>query len=251
MTKQEIIEVFIVRSAPSGRGELRRDLEQLSKDQLEQAYAVLQANQAVQAMEDELLRIQAEIAADRAMIELQMRQQREPQRLAEEKAQLEKDRETFKRATRRYGISDIEANFNVCRSILGLSFDEYSVGQIADSNAATLAPATPIEIQQWRQEAHEERVDYLMNQASPQELRQAARTEAEQRRIQFQRDQTESQIAARAKVDATQGYAPLPDRTSDGIKIDASFLKNLKADVYRNYLRRFGATAITARLNGR
>jgi hypothetical protein len=247
MTKQEIVDVFLVRALPADRGRLRQELESLSKEQLEQAYAMLQANQAVQAKDEELLRVQAEIAADRALAELQALQQREPQR----KQQEQKDRETFKRATRRYGISDIEANFNVVRSILGPSFDEYSVGQIADSNAATLAPATPAEIQQWRQEAHEERVDYLLNEASPQELRQAARTEAEQRRIQFQRDQTENQIAARAKIDATQGYVPLPETTSDGIKIDAQFLKNLKADVYRNYLRRFGATAITARLNGR
>jgi hypothetical protein len=114
-----------------------------------------------------------------------------------------------------------------------------------------LAQASPAELEQFRQEAAEERQNWLVNEASPAELRAVANQEAVQRRIQFQREETERQIAARAQIDATQGYAPLPDTTSEGIKIDANFLKNLKTDIYRNYLRRFGATAITARLNER
>ena len=129
-------------------------------------------------------------------------------------------------------------------------FDSVQVGNALRSGLIVLGPASYENILQWTREDQAERQDYLENFASRGELRQAARSETESRRIQFQREETERQIVARAQIDATQGYAPLPDTTSEGIKIDAQFLKSLKTDVYRNYLRRYGATAITARLNG-
>ena len=62
MTRQEIIDVFIIRGAPADRPELRRTLEKMSFEQLEQAHQALISHQELEAKEEELLRIQAESA---------------------------------------------------------------------------------------------------------------------------------------------------------------------------------------------
>ncbi len=203
---------------------------------------------------NEIIELVVERAADRALHELHVRKLREPQRLAEEKAQLEKGRETFREAARQYGLSDIEANFNVVRSVLGPSFDVYHVGQIAVSNAASLVPASQAELEQWAREAQEERVDFLVNQASPHELRQAARQESEQRRIEAQQQHVAQQVQIREQAEAAFGFpASLPETTQDGVKIDRAYLLKL-ADIdikkYKQLCSRFGMANVTARLNG-
>src|SRR5258705_12363274 len=104
MTRNQIIDVFIIRAAPADRPELRRTLEKMSIEELEQAHQALISHQELEAKEEELLRIQAEYAADTAMHQYYRQKEREPQRKAEEKAQLEVDRKTFADAAKKLRI---------------------------------------------------------------------------------------------------------------------------------------------------
>src|ERR1700720_4111228 len=92
-SREQIIEVFIVRAAPADRDMLRVQLEKMSLAELEQANQVLQTQTRVQGADEELTRIQVETEADRIWHQESMRLAREPQRKAEEKAQLQQDRE--------------------------------------------------------------------------------------------------------------------------------------------------------------
>ena len=252
-SREQIMEVFIVRAAPAERDVLQVQLEKMSLTELEQAYQVLQTQTRLQQADEELARIQVEAEADRIWHQETMRLAREPQRKAEAKAQLQQDRETFRQAARQYGLSDIEANFSVVRSTLGAGFNVYQVGQAVSSNAVGLVPATEQELAQRHQEAQEERQDFLINQASPDELRQAARSEAEQRRIQFQHEEAQRQIAARETMDAAYGFPPLPEFNAEGTKLDAAYLNkisNTNLQLFKNLMRKHGAANLTARLRG-
>jgi hypothetical protein len=67
MNRTEIIDVFVVRAAPADRPELRRELARMSKEELEEAYEILQTRAKIQAKEEQILQIQAERAAERAL----------------------------------------------------------------------------------------------------------------------------------------------------------------------------------------
>jgi hypothetical protein len=251
-SREQIMEGFIVRAAPAERDVLQVQLEKMSLTELEQAYQVLQTQTRLQQADEELARIQVETEADRIWHQETMRLAREPQRKAEAKAQLQQDRETFRQAARQYGLSDIEANFNVVRSTLGAGFNVYQVGQAVSSNAVGLVPATEQELAQRHQEAQEERQDFLINQASPEELRQAARTEAEQRRIQAVQQETERQIAARETTDAAYGFTPIPEFNQvTGEKLDSAYfikLSNTNISAFKQAIRRWGAANVTGRI---
>src|ERR1700730_979041 len=150
MTRNQIIEVFIVRASSTDREELRRTLEKITTEQLEEAYKTIQ----LEATEEEYLRIGAERAAERALHELHTRRVREPQRKAEAERQEKQDRETFKQAARTLqSFGETEANLNVITSTLGLNFTAYSIQQALASNALSLSPPSQEELAEWtRQE---------------------------------------------------------------------------------------------------
>ena len=164
------------------------------------------------------------------------------------------DRETFETTAKRSELySNNEANWNVVHSTLGPGLSEYQIQQAVHSGAVRLSPATPAEIQEWRREAAEERQDFLINQATPQELALAARQESEHRRIQAHREEEQRQIAAREEMDAAVGYPPLPEFNMHGEKIDAAYLNkisNTNLQLFKNLMRKHGAANLTARLRG-
>jgi len=92
----------------------------------------------------------------------------------------------------------------------------------------------------------------LANQASPQELRQAARTETEQRRAQFQHEETQRQIAAREQMDIAYGFTPIPEfNQATGEKLDSAYfikLSNINISAFKQAIRRWGAANVTARI---
>ncbi len=167
-------------------------------------------------------------------------------------AQEADDRETFETTAKRSELYSInEANWNVLYSTLGLGLNEYQIQQAIHSGAVRLSPATAEEIQQWRYEAAEERQDYLRNQASPLELRAAARQESEQGRAQQQR--TAQQVKIREQKESAVGYHPLPEVGPDGQKWDRAYLLRLAStDIqqYKHLCSYHGFAEITARLNG-
>jgi hypothetical protein len=118
-----------------------------------------------------------------------------------------------------------------------------------------LSPASLEQLAEYQREAQTQRQDYLINRASPIELRNAARVEAEERRAQFQREQVQQQIQSREAIDATQGYPILPAvNLTTGEKLDAAYfikLSNTNLQLYKNFMRRYGASQITKALNER
>jgi hypothetical protein len=168
-------------------------------------------------------------------------------------AQADQDKQVFQAFVRANGFSENEANWSLTRSVLGSGFNQYQLEQAVTSNGLRLARASQQELAQYSQDAAEARQDYLKNQASPAELREAANRESEQLRIQAQRQQVEAQVQAREQLDAQQGYPALPTETSDGVKLDSLFFKRLAdTDIkkFKQYCTRYGFAAITARLNG-
>jgi hypothetical protein len=166
-------------------------------------------------------------------------------------AQAEQDRETFNSLAREYGFSEVEANYQLAKSALGSGFSVYQLSAAVSSNAISLAQASPEELAQFRQDAAEERQDFLINRATPLELREAARQESEQGRAQQQR--TAQQVKIRENKESAVGYVGLPETDRDGVKIDRVYLLRLADnDItrYKQFCSRYGFAAVTNRLNG-
>jgi hypothetical protein len=176
-----------------------------------------------------------------------------PKRRQQEANQESEDRETFNAFARENGFSEVEANVQLAKSVLGSGFNSHQLSEAVSSNALNLTQASPVELEQFRQEAAEQRQDYLVNHASPQELRQAARQESAQRRTQAQQQHAAQQVQIREQAEASIGYAVLPETDRDGNKIDRAYLLKL-ADVdirkYKQLCNFHGMANVTARLNG-
>ncbi len=165
-----------------------------------------------------------------------------------EAAQAEKDREIFNAFARSHGFSEVEANYLLAKSVLGDGLDRYTLAQAVQSNALQLAPASQEDLAQFRQDAAEERQDFLINRATPLELRQAARYESEQ--LRGQQQHAARQVQIREQKEAGVGYPPLPNEAQDGQAIDRMFLLRLPKELYARFCSKYGFAAITARLNG-
>jgi len=256
MTKEEIINVFVVRAVPVERIALRRSLESMTKEQLETAYEAMQAQNHLQAQEQELLRVNAECAAERAMYQYQKQQAHEPQRKAEEKAQLERDKKTFTDAAktlRTFALN--EANFTVIRSALGPNFTTYSIQQAIGSNALELSPPTQQEQDEWTRQEIEAHNLRLLNADIP-TLRKLAREAGAQiatRPAVPQLDETQRVRQAERSEGIT--YPPLPDEFRDGNNpeqvLDAAFIRKCSKETMRLLLKRYGADQVDEALRTR
>ncbi len=255
MTRNEIIDVFVVRAAPADQQELRQQLEKMSKEELETAYKALQSQVQLQAKEEELLRIQVEREADRVLHELDMQKAREPQTRAEAKAQLAQDRQTFAetaKSLRSFGVT--EANFNVCRTTLGEGFSAYDIQQMLAANGAVLSGPTQQEIEEWNREDVEAHNLRLLSADLP-TLRNLAR-EAGARIAEAPAppDETQRVRAAERAADGAN-YPPLPEEFRDGNgpleALDASFIKRCSRETYRWLFDHYGSAQITDALQTR
>jgi len=123
-----------------------------------------------------------------------------------------------------------------------------------NTGAVQVSPATQSELQQYRQEAAEQRQQFLRN-ADPEMLRSIVRSEAEQRSIQAQREEDQRQIAARQAKDEAFGFPPLPEiNETTGEKLNSAYfirLSNTDLQQFKNYIRYYGASQITRALRGR
>ena len=256
-SKQELVDLLWARIGIS-RSELSTktvaELESILTDHhLAQIRA--EAAQAAEAADEELIQIQAERAAARAIHELEMSQAREPHRRAEVKAQLEQDRKTFEdaaRTLRSFGVN--EANFNVVRQTLGVGFSVHQIRQMLAANGAMLSPPKQQELNDWERERIERHNEMLRN-ADTETLRSIVRSESEQRRIQFQRDEDQRQLAAREAKDQAFGFPPLPEiNAATGEKLNSAYfirLSNTDLQKFKNYIRYYGASQITRALRER
>jgi len=249
MTRDQIIEVFLVRAIPGERYQLRQKLEGMTTEELGMAYQALQAQAQLEATEEKIFRIQAEAAAEQALHGLRMWQAREPQRLAEEKAQLKTFAEAA-RTLRSFGVN--EANFNVIRSTLGPNFTEYSIREAIGSNAISLSPPTKQELDQWTREAIQAHNAALLNADIP-TLRKLTREAGARGPVAPQPDETQ-RIRAAERVDGTT-YPPLPDEFRDGNNpeevLDAAFIRKCSKETLRLLLKRYGADQVNEALRTR
>jgi hypothetical protein len=166
---------------------------------------------------------------------------------------LAQDKETLHEFCRTNRLEPNAAALNLLRQEFGAGFSSDQVGGALQSGLIKLGSASDENILRWTREDQEERQDYLINQATPEELRRARDQESERRRIEFQRAEAERQIAAREQMDAAVGYPPLPEFNSAGEKLDAAYLNkisNTNLQLFKNLMRKHGAANLTARLRG-
>src|SRR5947207_1960934 len=204
MNRQEVIELVVVRAAPHEQQQLRKTLSTYTTEELKQIEQVILSQAMSRMAEDELIRIQAEIAAERELFRLS----REPQRRAEAKAQLEQDRATFNdaaRTLRSFGLN--EANFSVIRSTLGPNFTTYSIQQALASNALNLSPPTQQEQDEWTRQDIKAHNTTLLNMDIP-SLRKLAREAGARGAVASPPDETQR---VRAIENQDRTYPPLPD----------------------------------------
>jgi hypothetical protein len=253
MTRQEIIDVFIVRAAPADRPALRQQLDRMPKQELEEAYEVLQTQAQIQAKEEQLVQIQAQTAAERAIQKYYREQELEPQRQAAEKAQLEADRKTFADAAktlRSFAVND--ANFNVIRQTLGAGFSVYQIQQMLAANGGTLSPPTQEELNEWERQEIEAHNLRLLTADLP-TLRRLAREAGARGPATPQLDETQ-RVRAAERVDGT-AYPPLPDEFRDGNNpeevLDAAFIRKCSKETMRLLLKRYGADQVNEALRTR
>jgi hypothetical protein len=217
-----------------------------SKQELERMAAVVQA---VVDSEERILQAQAERAADRVMHQLRMEQAREPQRKAEAQQLLAQDKKAFADAARTLGFGEREANFSLLRQVLGSgNLSTYSIKQVIESGAVSLAPATQSELDERERERIEAHNNFL-RQADPETLRRLAKQETEQNRQRAAHEQVARADAARAERDRYLGYLPIPDEFQ-GQPLDSQFIKKCSAETLKRLIKMFGASQVTTRLRG-
>lgn len=246
MNRTEVIETLVVRVAPEQQQQLRKKLEAKTTIELEQILHEVVLEDA----DEKLIEIQAARGFNRAFHEMEMEKLRAPQR----QQQLEKDFETFADAARTlcsFGLT--QANFNVTLQTLGPDFTVYAVQQMLLSNGAILSGPTQQEVDEWERQRIEAHNQKLLN-ASPVELKQIAKTEAEQRRAQAQQEEDQRQQQHRQALDAQVGFPPLPEKTQEGQSLDSAFfirMSNTNLGQFKSYIRKYGSWQITNALRTR
>jgi ribosomal protein L9 len=176
--------------------------------------------------EEEILRVQAERAADFAMYQLERQRQTEPQRTREAKAQLEQDKESFAKICRQNSLSQCQANFHLFQSTHSIS---------------DLAPASQEELVKFEQARIETHNDALQNLGHDQ-LRARVREEAEARQEATKQEQAARELESAKQRDAFGGYKPLP------IEIDRKAIMAASAVQLKQWMKVYGDLQITVRL---
>jgi len=196
------------------------------------------------SVEEQILKAQAEIYAERTLHQLRM----QPQRQAQAAKQLAHDQQTFAAAAktlRSFGVT--EANLNLTRQALGAGFSLFAIQQALSSNALQLSPPSQAEWDTWSAEAIEHHNHQLLN-ATDSDLRKIVKQESTDARVQQVQSENDRQLESLRTKDAPFNYPPLPsDFTKD------SLLQIVKQDTkkYRFIIQKFGNFNVTARLQGR
>lgn len=168
-----------------------------------------------------------------------------------QRKQLVEDRRVFEeaaKATELYSVS--EANFSLIREKLGSPFNGYHIKLAIDAGHVLVFPPSSEELQKWRSEKQQERQSYLINQASPEELRAVARQEASQNRQAAVQTAFERELEQGLIRDITIGKMPRLPETWNGEVLDKNFIRRASADTLKQIMRRFGSAQLNARLYG-
>jgi hypothetical protein len=203
---------------------------------------------AAEELDELKMRLQAENAADLTMAAYERWKEKEPQRKAEQERRLKIAGQIFPLVCRAHNLSECEGNFRLLLDS-DLLDSEYTATQAITSNAITgLVPASRDEAATFQQERIDQHNAALLS-ASPTELRQAVKSEAEQRRAQTALEAQSEADRAHQTRDAFRKYPPLPTERN-GKPLDASFIKRADRTELRFLIQRYGESAVTARLRG-
>jgi hypothetical protein len=77
----------------------------------------------------------------------------------------------FEAAAKKYGWAINEAQFDIARRACGHGLTESALVEAVNAGTLSLQAAPPAALAQYRHEAMEARQDFLINQATPQQLR--------------------------------------------------------------------------------
>ena len=169
-------------------------------------------------------------------------------------ANLKQDEEILQKYCRVSRLQPNTAALNLLRGKFGAGFNQVEIEQALQSRLINLGPASDEALAEWAQEDEEQRQDWLVNQASPAELRAAAQVETEQGRNQFQQQEAAERFAARERADKAAGYPPLPTHNLEtGEAINAPYLNrlsNVDRPRFKALLLRYGNFQLTQRLRG-
>lgn len=152
--------------------------------------------------------------------------------------QTEADRQAeFAKICRENLLSECEANKQLHRD--GAALDSW-------------AGASGIERAKFQEEAAKARQKFLINSATPQQLREEARFQsATERTIAIQKEADRQHQAVLSQQQQSGMFGPLPQTDETGAVIDSRYIKELSTvDLprFKLMVRRFGSGAVTARL---
>jgi len=159
------------------------------------------------------------------------------------------ERRVFHNFCRDNGFSEVEANLSLVKSVLG-SFDHYSLTQAVQSNALQLAPASPTELAQFRQESISLHNQYLSSLDIP-TLRKLARDAGARGPVAPPPDETQR---VRAVENQDRSYPPLPDELRIGDReelIDSAYIRRCPKEVLRSLMQKYGSDQINEALRTR
>src|SRR6266850_417527 len=248
MTRSEIIDLVVVRAAPEEQQSLRQTLSTYTTVELQQIEKAIISQEVSKKADEDLIRIQADRVADHALHQYHTQKAREPQREAEEKAQLVKDRQTFTEAAktlRTFGVT--EANFNVCRTTLGENFSAYEIEQMLAANGAILSGPTQQELDEWTRQDVEAHNLALLSADLPTLRRLTREAGANAAQAGTAMDQVQT-VRAAEKSQNNQFQPLLPDSRLKGEIIDLELVQQLDSNSLKQLIRIYGADAINARI---
>jgi len=169
-----------------------------------------------------------------------------------EAAQAAEERRVFHDFCRDNGFSEVEANLSLIKSVIG-SFDHHSLAQAVQSNALQLAPASPEELQQFRQEAISLHNQHLLNLDIP-TLRKLVREAGVRGPVAPPPPDETQRVRTATEEYYGTAYPPLPDELLiEGREqlIDASFIKRCSKETLRLLMTRYGSDQINEALRTR
>jgi len=168
------------------------------------------------------------------------------------KANLAADEATLRNYCRQNRLSyGGESALRMLRDRFGSGFGGADIAQAVQEGIIDLRSETDPEVLAgWDREDYVKKVNFLRNEASPSELRAAAKAEAQQ--TTQQRHQEQANHSHNITSQMQQGnYLPLPTHWVDGTPIDRRWLiqtSNRNYPLFRELVKRHGSAQITSRI---
>jgi hypothetical protein len=246
MTKEQLIHEILhdgVSRSPEDHDVYSRALWAAPVEHLQLVVAKKKAQAELAESEVKYQQHQAERAADHAIRQIRAAQEAAP-RIAAQREEDYRAFAEFAKATRLVSVS--EANFDILIRKVGSPFDRYAAEQAVLAGQVAVSRPTPSELEAWDEEAREQRLDFLQNHASREQLRAAAAQESVDARRSAQQQQIEYQLVLEHEKDRRNNpyLQPLPN------EITAQAIKDSSLEQMKVWMKRFGNAALTARLHG-